>query len=109
MPGWVSPSSPVTHTLASTRRTPSTNTTTGGSTGPGDGVIGAQSATGRSTVRSTGTSVSAIAPASFGEPYSGAQASTANLIAPPAPPSSRGRLGGPRTGPAPAPPARARG
>ena len=92
MPGRAPPSASLIHTLASTRRTPSTNTTGAGPAG--GGVIGAHCVGGRSTARSTVTSDSAIAALpSPAEPYSGAQVSTANLTARSAPPSTSAARG----------------
>src|SRR4051812_7323014 len=91
MPCCVVPSSAVTQTRASTRRTPSMNNTAHGC-GPGVGVRGDHSAAGTSTSTSGGRAGSDISASSMGAPYSGAQPSTANLIEPA--PSDREALDG---------------
>ena len=72
----------------------------------GGGVIGLQAAAGRSTPRSTTTSVSASTPPSAGAMLRG-PCLDRDLIGPPARSSTSEAGGAPRSGPAPARPARA--
>src|SRR4051794_32879979 len=82
MPGRLVPSAPATQTWASTRRTPSVNTTQGAAVVDGAGDLGAHWSPGTSTSTSTWASLAAsCSSVPIAEPYSGAHASTANCIA----------------------------
>ena len=80
---WRSPSaSPSTHTRASTRRTPSTNTMQSGTGVAGSGAIGAHRSAATSWCDLDLGGASRAMPSSAGVPYSGAHDSTKNLTCP---------------------------
>ena len=91
MPGCASPVSSSIQTRASTRRTPSTNSTLPGWIAPGRGSIGAHSPSGTSTSVFTSTS-DATSSLSTDVPYSTLHGSTRNRItgSPARPPRSSG-------------------